>query len=201
CEVRPLHEQLQLKAASKAELPEVEAESEQALAGRGDMGSFVLLYREHLKAVYGYLYSRLVNRQEAEDLTSLTFERAWQSLPNYQPTGSFKSWLFTIAHRTLADHLRQKKPHPVSLGILADVLLDPAIGPEEAALVSEQLRAVLQIVAGLGAEQQEVVALRFIAGLPYAEIAYIMGKSEPAAKMMAYRALEEIRRRYNDVQE
>lgn len=196
-----MHEQLQLKIADRADLAEVEAESEQALAGRGDIGSFVLLYRQHVKAVYGYLYSRLVNRQEAEDLTSATFERAWQSLPGYQSTGSFKSWLFTIAHRTLADHLRQKKPHPVSLGILADVLLDPAIGPEEAALVSEQLRAVLQIVAGLGAEQQEVVALRFIAGLPYAEIAHIMGKSEPAAKMMAYRALEEIKRRYNDVQE
>ena len=134
-------------------------------------------------------------------MTSLAFERAWQSLPNYRPTGTFKGWLFTIAHRTLADHQRQRKPHPVPLGILADVLYDPAVGPEEASLIAEQLRMVLQIISGLSREQQEVITLRFMAELPYGEIAQIVGKREAAVKMIAYRAIEEVRRRYDDVQE
>ncbi len=193
-----LYQQIQVSAAARSE--QVDVESDEALAARGDTDSFVLLYRRHLKAVYGYAYARLINRQEAEDVASLAFERAWQSLPNYRPTGSFKAWLFTIAHRTLADHQRQRKPHPVPLGILADVLHDPAVGPEEASLVAEQLRVVLQIISGLSREQQEVITLRFMAELPYGEIAQVVGKRDAAVKMIAYRAIEEVRRRYDDVQ-
>jgi RNA polymerase sigma-70 factor (ECF subfamily) len=193
-----IDEQVQLAAATRSE--QVQVESDEALAARGDTDSFVMLYRRHLNAVYSYVYARLINRQEAEDVTSLAFERAWQSLPNYRPTGSFKGWLFTIAHRTLADHQRQRRPHPVPLGILADVLHDPAIGPEEAAVIAEQMRIVLQIISGLSREQQEVVTLRFMAELPYGEIAQVVGKREAAVKMIAYRAIEEVRRRYDDVQ-
>jgi len=52
------------------------------------------------------------------------------------------------------------------------------------------------IISTLSRDQQDVISLRFLADLPYAEIAQIIGKRESAVKMIAYRALDELRRRY-----
>jgi RNA polymerase sigma-70 factor (ECF subfamily) len=177
---------------------EPEAGSDEALAARGDTDSFIVLYRKHLRPVYGYLYARLGDREEAEDLTALVFERALSGIKGYRATGSFAGWLFTIAHRTLADHYRRRRPRQIPVETQAGILLDPATGPEDQAVASDQLRRVLTIIAQLGQEQQDAISLRFMAGLPYAEIAQVMGKREAAVKMIAYRALEEIRRRCGD---
>ena len=174
------------------------ADSDEVLAGRGDTESFVRLYKSYLKPVYRYAYARLGNRQEAEDVTSLAFERAWSSLPSYRPTGSFKGWLFTIAHHSLVDYLRGRGSDRRAIPAvdLAETVPDPASGPEESALASDRLRRVLNTLARLGEEQQEVITLRFMAELPYAEIGRVMGKSEAAVKMIAYRALEAIKREH-----
>jgi RNA polymerase sigma-70 factor (ECF subfamily) len=174
--------------------------SDETLASRGDVGSFTLLYRRHLRPVYSYLYARLGNAQDAEDVTSLTFERAWTGLKSYRrtDTGSFKGWLFTIAHRALVDRYRRKEAHYKPAGEVPATLRDPARGPEDQAVISEQVHQVLNAIDGLSREQQEVVGLRFLGELPYKEIASVVGKREAAVKMIAYRALEEIRRRCGD---
>jgi RNA polymerase sigma-70 factor (ECF subfamily) len=178
--------------------PEAGSYTDEALAARGDADSFIVLYRKHLRPVYGYLYARLRDREEAEDLAALVFERALSGIKSYKATGSFAGWLYTIAHRALADHYRKRRPRQVPVETHADTLLDPGAGPEDRAIASDQVRRILQIIAQFGQEQQDVIALRFMAGLPYAEIAQAMGKSEAAVKMIAYRALEEIRRRCGD---
>src|SRR5438034_5726109 len=94
---------------------EPEEASDEALAARGDADSFIQLYRKHLRPVYGYLYARLGSREEAEDMTALVFERALASIGSYRPTGSFAGWLFTIAHRALADYYRQRRPQHVQV--------------------------------------------------------------------------------------
>lgn len=166
-----------------------------ALAMRGEHDGFIRLYRSYFPAVYRFAFFRLGNQQDAEDVTALVFERAWVGIDRYRPTGSFGGWLFTIAHRTVADHFRQRRPPAVPLDSLDDALHDTAAGPEEQGLVTEEVRRLLGIVEALGPDQQQVIALRFMADLPYAEIGRIMDKREAAVKMIAYRALEEIRRR------
>jgi RNA polymerase sigma factor (sigma-70 family) len=189
---------MQLSIAAQLQAEGLDGESDEALATRGDAKSFVKLYRRHLRPVYSYLYARVAHVQEAEDLTSLAFERALGAFKSYRPTGSFRGWLFTIAHRTLMDHYRARKPPAMRVEGLAATLIDPAVGPEEVALVADDIKQVLAIVGGLSQEQQEVIALRFMAELPYAEIARTVNKREAAVKMIAYRALEEIRQRYSD---
>jgi RNA polymerase sigma-70 factor, ECF subfamily len=189
---------VQLDIAAHLQADGLDGEGDEALAARGDAESFVKLYRRYLRPIYSYLYARVRNIQEAEDLTSLTFERALAAIKNYRPTGSFRGWLFTIAQRALADHYRTRKPPALPVEDYAATLLDQSAGPEEQVLVSDDLRRVLSLVAELTQEQQEVITLRFMAELPYAEVAGIMNKSEAAVKMAAYRVLEEIRKRYND---
>ena len=192
---------MQLTASAQLQAANLDAISDESLAARGDADSFVLLYRRYLQPVYSYLYARLGNREEAEDITAVAFEHAVSSLKGYRPTGSFAGWLFTIVRRALADYYRQRTPHEIEVEKQANALVDPSDGPEDKALASEEVRQVLGIIAGLGHDQQEIIALRFFAGLPYAEIARLMGKREAAVKMAAYRALDEIKRRCGDVHE
>lgn len=174
-------------------------ESDEMRAARGGVEDFISLYRTYLGPVYRYVYARVGgNRQEAEDVTALAFEHAWSSLAAYKPIGSFRSWLFTIAGRAVADYYRSGKSAGVQVEALADTLLDPAIGPEESAVLTEQVRGVLRVIAELGEDQRTVITLRYVAGLRYSEIAVVTKKSEAAVKMAAYRALDEIRRRYRD---
>ena len=184
--------------ATAEPLVEGGAAGDEALAARGDADAFIQLYRRHLPAVYRYAYARTGNRQDAEDVTALAFERAWAALPRYRATGSFRGWLFTIAQRALADHRRRRRPETVPVEALAEVLPDPASGPEGAALAAEELRLALHLLGGLGRAQQKVLALRFFASLRYDEIATVLGMREPAVKMLAYRALDALRRRYPD---
>jgi RNA polymerase sigma-70 factor (ECF subfamily) len=174
-----------------------ESGSDEALAVRCDADALVLLYRRYLTPVYRYLYARTGNTEEAEDITALTWERVLESLPHYRPTAPFRAWLFTLARRALADHYRRRpgsRAPYVSLESVADTLADEGAGPEEQAIALDDSAHALNALAQLGEEQQEVLTLRFMGGLSYAEIAQIVGKSEPAAKMMAYRALAELRR-------
>ena len=139
-------------------------------------------------------YRILGNKQEAEDVTSVAFERAWCSIGNYAPTGSFKAWLFTIVNRSLADYYRGRKPPPVEVDSLADTLADGGVGPEDTVIASEQVRHVMSVMSALSPEQQEIIALRFLGELRYKEIAAILGKREAAVKMAAYRGLDEMRK-------
>lgn len=174
--------------------------TDEALAALGDAASFTLLYRRHLRPVYVYLYARLNNTHEAEDLTGATFERAWSSIKSYRPAhaGSFRGWLMAIAHHTLADRFRRKEARSVPIASVEREMHDPRRGPEELVVLSDEVRQVLQAMSSLSQEQQEVAGLRFLVGLPYKEIASILRKREGAVKMAAYRALEEIRHRCGD---
>jgi RNA polymerase sigma-70 factor (ECF subfamily) len=169
-------------------------ERAEQLVLRVDAENFVNLYLLYLNPVHSYLYARLGNRQEAEDVTSVAFERAWSSIANYAPTGSFKAWLFTIVNRSLADYYRSRKPTHVEVDSLADTLPDGGKGPEDTVIASEQVRHVMSVMSALSPEQQEIIALRFLGELRYKEIADILGKSEAAVKMAAYRGLDEMRR-------
>lgn len=85
-----------LSIASQLQGTQADVGSDEALAVLGDADSFMQLYHRHLKPVYSYLYARLGNRKEVEDMAAMTFERALSSIKGYRPTGSFAGWLFTI---------------------------------------------------------------------------------------------------------
>jgi RNA polymerase sigma-70 factor (ECF subfamily) len=170
---------------------------EGAAEGRSAV-DFAALYREHLPAVYRYLYTRLARREEAEDVASAAFARAWRSFGTCRESDTVRPWLFTIVRRSLADHYRHRRPTEQLSPEVADALPDESVGPEEAALNRERWRQVRTMLTTLGAEQQEILCLRFVADLSYGEIARVLGKREPAVKMAAYRALELLRRSYPD---
>jgi RNA polymerase sigma-70 factor, ECF subfamily len=152
--------------------------------------AFAPLYHHYVDDVFRYCARRLGDAEEAADVTSLIFARALAALPRYQGTGSFRSWLFAIAHNAVIDG--QHAVHawaPLEAG--ADQI-DPTPNPEEVALRDDAAREVRAVLARLPRDQRQVVELR-LAGLTNSEMAAILGRSVPAIKMLQGRALIRLR--------
>ncbi len=154
-----------------------------------DPQGFAALYRQHLPAVYRYLYRRVGNAAEAEDLTAQTFTEALEAVRrnSFRPGGNFPAFLFTIARRRAADFYRQRPEAPL------DEPPDPEPGLLSALEAREDIRRLQTLLAQQDEEKRELLRLRFAAGLGFAEIALLEGKSEAAVKMSLYRTLAWLR--------
>jgi RNA polymerase sigma-70 factor (ECF subfamily) len=160
-----------------------------AARAKGDRQAFALLYRRYAGRVYSYCYSRLGSREAAEDATSQTFCNVLQALSGCE-VGSFRGWLFTIAHNVVVDLRRRQRPH-APLEADGDPV-DGAPTPEDLALLAEERRSLRAALALLSADQRRVVELR-LAGFAGGEIAAQMGRSPGSVKMLQFRALERLR--------
>jgi RNA polymerase sigma-70 factor (ECF subfamily) len=163
-------------------------------ATRQNRSTFVALYRRYLPRVYRYVYRRVGNQQDAEDLTASVFIEAMESLEDYQEQGSFAGWLFTITHHRVADHHRRQR-EKVDLRQVVPFLADPALDVESKVEQEEQLVRLAAVIRELAPDRQEALALRFFGELSNKEVAQVMGKSEAAVKMLVCRALRQLRRR------
>ena len=161
-----------------------------ALAKAGNREAFGDLYERHLTAIYRYVFYRVGDAGEAEDLTETVFVKAWEALDRYRPTEApFTAWLYRIAHNLLIDAHRTRKP----MEPLAEHYPDDAPNPERAATARERAADVQAALASLEPVQQQVLTLRFIADLSHAETASIVGKTEGAIRVIQHRALALLR--------
>jgi RNA polymerase sigma factor (sigma-70 family) len=155
---------------------------------------FTRLYRQYVTPIYSYVYSRVGNRADAEDLTGVVFTEALEGLARYEEQGKEAAWLFTIAHRRIVDHYRSRRDE-LPLDAALDSPLDNP-GPEAAVAQGERLAKLARLVAALDDDKRELLQLRFVAGLSYAEIGAVVGSSEGAVKIAIYRLLDQLRARW-----
>jgi RNA polymerase sigma-70 factor (ECF subfamily) len=171
-----------------------ESDAQLVRLARQDRSAFVALYRRYLPRVYRYVYRRVGNQQDAEDVTASVFTEAMESLEDYREQGSFAGWLFTIAHHRAADHHRCQR-EKVDLGQVVPFLADPALDVESRVEQKERLVQLAATIRELAPDRHEALALRFFGELSNKEVAQVMGKSEAAVKMLVCRALRQLRRR------
>jgi RNA polymerase sigma-70 factor (ECF subfamily) len=165
-------------------------------AARRDPAAFTPLYRRYVTPIYRYLYSRLGNVADAEDLTAQVFTEALEGLHHYRERGNFAGWLFTIARHKVTDHYRRQRPN-LPLNEALDSPADSA-DPLTHVVQEEALRRLVVLVTQLSEEQQELLRLRFAGGLTYGEIGRIVGRSEAAIKMAVHRLLRRLEARWED---
>ena len=185
-----------------AELTEVDVEAMVRDARAGDTRALGQLYDTYRDRVARFATGRLGDAEKAEDVTSETFEAVLRNLGSYRPGTDFEAWLFTIAHRRVADVFRRRsRRREVAL----DDAVDPAqrggrpgplpavAGPEEAGLAAERRAEVAGAFRRLRADQQEVLALRVLGGLSATQVGEVLGKSEGAVRVAQHRALRSLR--------
>jgi RNA polymerase sigma factor (sigma-70 family) len=131
----------------------------------------------------------LLGRHDAEDAWSETFLAALRAYPDLPETANVEAWLVTIAHRKAIDVLRARSRQPVPVGEIPEA--PTALGVPGAADGD-----LWQAVAALPEKQRQAVAYHYVAGLPYADIAEIVGGSTDAARRAAADGLKSLRKHY-----
>jgi RNA polymerase sigma-70 factor, ECF subfamily len=154
------------------------------------------LYRSSRDDLYSYALTLLRDSAAAEDVTALTFERAFRKRRTFdRRRGEERGWLFGIARNAALDELRRRK-RLATLVVEPESVEDEAIaddGPE----VMLRRTTVRTALAGMPARDRELIALKFHAGLSNAEIAQVLGVSESNAGTMLHRAIQKLRKACN----
>ena len=140
-------------------------------------------YQTHVTAIYQYIYSRVGNRPDAEDLTAQVFMKAINGMRSDVSVPELRSWLYRVAQTTLADHWRQYYAEDVT-ELEDDVTRPPA--PREN---PEAVQRVDTLLATLPESYRRVLELRFLKGYSVREAAQELNLSETNVKVLQFRAL------------
>lgn len=164
----------------------IDEEARQVAAARKDPRAFGVLYDRYAPKIYRYLLSRLRSVEEAKDVTSQTFLTAIESFPRYKHNGYFSAWLFSIARSKYVDHLRKAKHR-------SDIFEEPEQeylpDPLVQVIETERTAELRRIICGLPEDEQELMRLRYVAELGFAEMASVLNKKQDAVKKSLYRLL------------
>jgi len=152
--------------------------------------NFRILYRQYATRVYRYIFARVNNHADAEDLTAQVFMAAMKGLKKFTGDGNFAAWLFTIARNKVADNYRRNKP-VVSLDAEPDIVAEDG-DPLSQITHKEKFDDLSRLLKDLPPEQQEILQLRFAGELTYSQIGLVVGKTEAAIKMATHRLLRQL---------
>ena len=141
------------------------------------------LFKKYAPDVFRFALYLCGNREQAEDITSETFVRAWTS-PEHIEAATVKAYLFTIARNLFLQELR-KKPRFIDLD---HQLRDRQPDPQEQAQRKEELHNVLARLQKLPEIDRTAMLMRALEELPYEEIARALKISVAAAKVKVHRA-------------
>lgn len=147
------------------------------------------LYRTQVRPLYTFIYSKVGNRETAEDLTSEVFMKALTHLDPTREEHSKVAWLYRVARNAVADYWRAGRG--VRVIALAEARMGRLSTPARDAEHQERARSrATALLAQLPAHYRTVLSHRLLEGLSVAETARCMGTSEGNVKVLQHRALK-----------
>ncbi len=168
---------------------------------RGDSECFRLLFEKYAPRLFNVVNHLVDDYDEANDITQEAFVKAYQAIGSFNFRSEFYTWLYRIGVNQARDHLRRRKHRMVRLTTSdqSDALTPPgpAVSPD-----SNRLRlqhTIRQILTTLNPVEREIITLREIEGLSYAEIAETLKISLGTVKSRLARTRENVRQRFGSV--
>jgi RNA polymerase sigma factor (sigma-70 family) len=149
-------------------------------------------YAEYLPRVLNYMRLRVEGETLAQDLTAQTFERAVSRLHTLRDERAFGGWLFSIARSVVAGYYRSHHGTVSLESIEERVVVEVSV--ESRLIHSEELDALREALHLLSEREQEIIRLKFVAGLTNRAIGKAMGLREGNVAVILYRALRKLRR-------
>jgi len=151
------------------------------------------LYEEYYDRIVRYIFLRINDQSEAENLGGDVFLRALQSLDSYRGRRQqMVAWLFKIARDLVVDyHRKMSKRKTVSLN---DVEIPDRVSIEEEVERKSEVERLSQALKQVTPAQREVIGLRFFAGLSSDEVGKMLGKSSGAVREMQRAAIQALRK-------
>ncbi|QBD75080.1 sigma-70 family RNA polymerase sigma factor [Ktedonosporobacter rubrisoli] len=160
-----------------------------------------VLYQRYAATIFTYVRQHIASREDAEDILVETFLAALEA-PKFEQLAEKEqvAWLWRVARNKVVDSYRHaNRRHSIPLEQISETVYeDEEQGPEQMMLRQEAERQVLAILKRLPPGHQEVMQLRFGHGLRSAEIASIIGKRESTVRVTISRAMNLLRKLYEE---
>ena len=171
---------------------EIHNQAEQALvqeAIAGEEEAFIQLYYQHVSPLYRFVFSKLNNQQDAEDLASETFYHALKNLQTFSGKSSFKNWLYGIAkHLILAKYRERYNATTVELD--ENSAFEAPKTDDGSPEHDQKIHFLEKVLATLPKNYRNVLELRFLKGYTILETADALAITEENAKVLQHRALK-----------
>ena len=175
--------------------------NELALRARTDEEAFEELYEYFFPRVYNFIYARLKNSADADDVTSITFMKMNENLERYNPAqAAFSTWLFRIALNSIVDHTRRRDKSEETEW---EEFFDPAAPeyqePEAQVLEQEEHRELYIALDKLNERERRIVELKFFSDMDTRTIAEILNMSESNVRVTLHRTLAKLKKFLGDM--
>ncbi len=164
-------------------------------ASQKDPKAFGELYHFYYNRIFLFIFKRVEEEDEAVDITAQTFLKALTNIGKFSFQGvPFAAWLYRIALNEVNMYYRKDKSHlteSVDKVQIAEMMEAP-----DALFSEEMLNQLSLILQKLSPDDMQLVSLRFFEGMPFKEVADIMGITENNAKVKTYRILEKMKKQF-----
>jgi RNA polymerase sigma factor (sigma-70 family) len=138
--------------------------------------------------VYNYVFFKIKNEEEAEDITIETFTKVLSKLKLYNEDFDFKTWVISIAHNTMIDHIRKSSKQNLIIDEDVNLIKENEISPEEYLILKQDNDKILKSLEQLPSKYRNIIELRFLEDKTYKEIALELNLTLPNVKVRVLRA-------------
>ena len=163
-----------------------------------DPEAFAKIYDRYVVAIYRFVIFKLPRKEDAQDITAEVFTRFWQSIQQQKKVGNVRAYLYQIARNQIADFYRDNKAAVSIDSVTFDgetpstTLPEATYGPSYMQARTE-MALILQQLDKLKEDYRDVLALRLIDGLAFADIASILNKTPGHVRVIYHRAMRAIK--------
>lgn len=182
-------------------MADIEYYNELAQRATTDEDAFEELYENFFPRVYNFIFARLKNSSDADDVASITFMKMNENLERYNPAvAAFSTWLFRIASNAIIDHTRRRDNTQETEW---DEFFDPAAPeyqePEAQAMTNEDNRELLAALDKLNERERRIVELKYFSDMDTRAIAELMSMTEGNVRTTLSRTLAKLKKILTDV--
>lgn len=156
---------------------------------------FAKIYDKHIGQIYRFIFLKTGSKETAEDISSQVFTKGWRKF-NLQGMSikNVSAYLFQIARAEVANFYRDSsKFKVVSVQAVEEIIQDPALAQEssqEAIIARQDIKAALKVLED---DLQDIVIWHYVDGMAFKEIGRILNRPEGTVRVMAHRALKELK--------
>jgi RNA polymerase sigma-70 factor (ECF subfamily) len=164
---------------------------------------FSKVYDQYVNKIYRFIFLKVNSQAIAEDLTSETFLRCWESLkkssdsnPGIGGIENIQSFLYKIARNLVIDHYREKGKAQI-MPVEYAAVIDPKQDLEEKSLFDSDVNQIRLALTDLKEDYQNVIIWHYLDDLPIIEVAKMLGRTEEATRVLLHRALKNLKNKLN----
>ena len=155
---------------------------------------FSKIYDRYIGKIYRFIFFKVNSQEIAEDLTSETFLRTWESFKNEnQEIENIQAFLYQTARNLVIDYYRERGKAQLISADFHSPIIDPRQNLEERAMLRSDLNTIRMALAELKEDYQNIIIWHYLDDLPISEVAKLLGRTEEATRVLLHRALNALK--------